>query len=114
MAVSVSPRTLIYSQSQHFTRWCKKLTLFEGAGFLRAGLARFFPILGCFEVGVACSGPRAVHLWTEADAILSPRWGGWAGVTIVVDYWWATPGGRVLNNMIFELAMETTPLGARF
>ena len=50
----------------------------------------------------------------EADAILSPRWGGWAGVTIVVDSWWAPLGGRILNNMIFELAMETTPLGARF
>ena len=37
-----------------------------------------------------------------------------AGVTIEVDYWWATPWGWAINNIVFELSMETTPLGAHF
>ena len=74
----------------------------------------FFQFWAALVSGWLVQDPARCTCGIEADAILSPRWGGWAGVTIEVDYWWATPGGWAINNIVFELAMETTPLGARF
>ena len=63
MAVSARARSLIYSQSQHFTRWCKKLGLFRCPGFWGAGLARLFY---WFELSCACG------VWLGRNG--SPNW----------------------------------------
>ena len=62
------------------------MALFKGAGFWGAGPAIFFTILGCFGAGLAC--PARCTYRILADAILSPRDGGLAGVAVGVDYWW--------------------------
>ena len=85
--------------------------MLASGGQVWPGFFQFWAALGS---GWLVQDPARCTCGIEADAILSPGYGGWAGVTIEVDYWWATPGGWVLNNIVFELAMETTPLGARF
>ena len=73
-----------------------------------------FPNSGLLRGRGAPEDPARCTCGIEADAILSPRCAGWAGVTIEVDYWWVPPGGWVLHNHVFELSMAIATLGAHF
>ena len=87
------------------------LRVLASGGPVWPGFFQFWAALGS---GLLVQDPLRCTCGIEADAIQSPGYGGWAGVTIEVDYWWAMPGGWALNNIVFELAVETTPLGACF
>ena len=100
-----------YFKTGYFTRWCTNLSYLKVLASGRQVWPGFFQFWAALVSGWLVQDPAWCTCGIEADAILSPRWGGWAGVTIEVDYWWATPGGWAINNIVFELAMETAPLG---
>ena len=85
--------------------------MLASSGQVWPGFFQFWAALGS---GWLVQDPARCTCGTEADAIVSPGYGGWAGVAMEVDYWWVTPDGWVLNNVVFELSIETTPLGERF